>query len=227
MQTWWPWLAVAALGALHGANPANGWMFAAARGLRAGDDAQARRALWPIAVGHAVSVAMVVLAVAQGVLLDRVQAERLAGAVLIAMALYRGVRRAWPRLRAPRLPAFADARAGQAGLALWSCLMATAHGAGLMLVPALVPLCMADTPAREIVASGSLLLALAAVGVHLAVMLIVTGVLATGVCRGAAAHAGRIERMGHRFGGAFASIASRDAWTVVLALMGLGLIAFE
>src|SRR5260221_2301764 len=27
----WPWLAIAGVGALHGLNPANGWMFAAAR----------------------------------------------------------------------------------------------------------------------------------------------------------------------------------------------------
>jgi hypothetical protein len=53
-----------------------------------------------------------------------------------------------------------------------------------MLVPALIPLCMADTPAREITASGSLSLALAAVGVHTAAMLAVTGVIATGVCLG-------------------------------------------
>lgn len=64
-------------------------------------------------------------------------------------------------------------------------MMSTAHGAGLMLVPALIPLCMGDAPAaREITASGSLMLALAAVGVHTAAMLGVTGVIATGVCRG-------------------------------------------
>ena len=53
-----------------------------------------------------------------------------------------------------------------------------------MLVPALIPLCMGDAPAREITASGSLTLALAAVGVHTAAMLAVTGVIASEVCRG-------------------------------------------
>jgi hypothetical protein len=62
-------------------------------------------------------------------------------------------------------------------------MMSTAHGAGLMLVPALIPLCMGDASAREITASGSLTLALAAVGVHTAAMLAVTGVIVTGVCR--------------------------------------------
>jgi hypothetical protein len=78
----------------------------------------------------------------------------------------------------------ARAPAGHAGLALWSFMMSTAHGAGLMLVPALIPLCMGDASAREISASGSLALALAAVGAHTAAMLAVTGVIATGVCRG-------------------------------------------
>jgi hypothetical protein len=75
-------------------------------------------------------------------------------------------------------------QAGHAGIALWSFLMATAHGAGLMLVPALVPLCLAGNPARELTASGSLVLAIAAVGVHTAAMLVTTGVVAGGVCRG-------------------------------------------
>jgi hypothetical protein len=63
-----------------------------------------------------------------------------------------------------------------------------------MLVPALVPLCMGDAPAaREITASGSLLLALAAVGVHSLAMLVVTGLVAVGVCRGVDAGAGRLR----------------------------------
>jgi len=66
------------------------------------------------------------------------------------------------------------------GLALWSCLVASAHGSGLMLVPALVPLCLSAAPAREITASGSMLLALAAVAVHMAAMLAVTAALALG-----------------------------------------------
>jgi hypothetical protein len=91
------------------------------------------------------------------------------------------------RRRAGHGPARWAARTptGHAGLALWSFMMSTAHGAGLMLVPALIPLCMGDAPAaREITASGSLLLAFAAVGVHSAAMLATTGLVATGVCRG-------------------------------------------
>ena len=53
-----PWLAVAGLGALHGLNPATGWILATASGLRSGDRRRALRALAPIAAGHAASVAL-------------------------------------------------------------------------------------------------------------------------------------------------------------------------
>ncbi|MEE9147488.1 MAG: hypothetical protein V3U27_08860, partial [Candidatus Tectomicrobia bacterium] len=69
-------------------------------------------------------------------------------------------------------------RTGMAGLALWSFLMATAHGAGLMLVPVLIPLSLAATPAHEITASGSLPVSLAAIGVHTLAMFVVTGAIA-------------------------------------------------
>jgi hypothetical protein len=175
MASLWPWLAVAGVGALHGLNPATGWMFAAAWGVRSRDRAQALRALMPIAVGHATSVALVAAAVALGMSMDRVVLQALAGGLLVVVAVYHLSGRTANRARAP---------AGHAGLALWSFMMSTAHGAGLMLAPALVPLCMGDAPAREITASGSLTLALAAVGVHTAAMLVVTGVIATGACRG-------------------------------------------
>jgi hypothetical protein len=175
MASLWPWLAVAGVGALHGLNPATGWMFAAAWGVRSRDRAQALRALMPIAVGHATSVALVAVAVAPGLSMDRVVLQVLAGGLLVVVAMVHLSGRTPKRARAP---------AAHAGLALWSFMMSTLHGAGLMLVPALIPLCMGDAPAREITASGSLTLALAAVGVHTAAMLAVTGVIATGVCLG-------------------------------------------
>jgi hypothetical protein len=71
-------------------------------------------------------------------------------------------------------------KTGMMGLGFWSFLMATAHGAGLMLVPVLIPLCLAATPARELTAAGSLPIALTAIGTHMAAMLAVT--LAIAVC---------------------------------------------
>jgi hypothetical protein len=192
MASLWPWLAVAGIGALHGLNPATGWMFAAAWGVHAHDRAQALRALLPIAVGHAASVALVAGAVALGLSMDRVVLQVLAGTLLVALALHHlWRRRAVKRIAAP---------AGHAGLALWSFMMSTAHGAGLMLAPALIPLCMGDGPAREIGVSGSLLLALAAVGVHSAAMLAVTGLIATGICRGFDAVPGWLRSFGRGVG---------------------------
>lgn len=75
---------------------------------------------------------------------------------------------------------------------------------------------MADNPAREITASGSLALALAAVGVHTAAMLLTTGVIATGVCRGVALHPRLLSGM-----------APRQAWTAALAVPGVLLMALR
>jgi hypothetical protein len=94
--------------------------------------------------------------------------------------------------------------------------MASAHGAGLMLIPALVPLCLADSPAREITASGSLVLALAAVGVHTVAMLVTTGAIATGVYRGFAMHSRLSSRP-----------IARQAWTAALAITGVALMVMR
>jgi hypothetical protein len=180
MASLWPWLAVAGVGALHGLNPASGWMFAAAWGVHARDRAQALRALMPIAVGHATSVTLVAGAFSVGLSMDRAAMQVLAGGLLSVIAIYH----LSGRTRRARMPA------GKAGLALCSFMMSSAHGAGLMLVPVLMPLCMGNAPARESTASGSLTLALAAVGIHTAAMLAVTGVIAISVCRGFDAGAG-------------------------------------
>jgi len=144
-----------------------------------------------------------------GISMDRTLVQGAAGALLIGAASYRmlrGVGRRTPT----------STRAGHAGIALWAFLMATAHGAGLMLLPALMPLCLADNPAREITASGSLVLALAAIGVHTAAMLVTTGVIATGVCRGVAMHPRLLS-----------GAASRHAWTAALAVTGILLMALR
>lgn len=195
MANLWPWLAVAGAGALHGLNPASGWMLAAAVGLRSNDRAQALRALLPLALGHVASVACVAAAVVLGLSMDRVLLQTVAGVLLVGVAgLHLARRRArhMPgRARGASGHAGLAAHTGHAGLALWSFMMSTAHGAGLMLVPALVPLCMGDAAAaRPAGASGSLLLALAAVSVHSAAMLVVTGLVALGLCRGVDAGAG-------------------------------------
>jgi hypothetical protein len=164
-------------------------MFAAAWGVQSRDRAQALRALVPIAAGHAASVAVVAAAVALGLSMDRFMLQALAGVLLAVVAVYHLSGRKAKRTRTP---------VGHAGLALWSFMMSTAHGAGLMLVPALIPICMGDAPGRGITASGPLTLALAAVGVHTAAMLAVTGVIASQVCRGFDAGARLLQIRGRK-----------------------------
>ncbi len=166
------WLALAGLGVFHGINPAMGWLFAVALGLHRGSRTVVLASLVPIALGHALAVALIVLAV---VLLDRVVDPRaislVSGLVLIGWAAYH-------RLYGSRHRVRVGMRTGMAGLALWSFLMAGAHGAGLMLVPIVLPLGQGGSHAGHLPASGSLSLALAAVGVHTLAMLVVTGAIA-------------------------------------------------
>jgi hypothetical protein len=153
----WPWLAVAGAGALHGLNPCSGWGLVAACG-----GGQTLRALCAIAAGHAASMAMVATLVALGLAQEALLP--LAGVALLGAVVLMGLTR--------------RVRTGRVALSIGAFVTATAHGSGLMLVPALVPLCLSASPAREITASGSLLLALAAAGVHLATMLAVTAMAA-------------------------------------------------
>jgi len=172
----WPWLTLIALGAFHGINPAMGWLFAVALGLHRQRRAVVLTSLLPIALGHALSVALVVLAVVSlDRLFDRHTVNILSGAVLVGWAFYHWMSRSRHRVRV-------GMRTGMVGLAVWSFLMASAHGAGLMLVPALTPLDRGAAAhvhsAGHVVSSGSLSVAFAAVGVHTLAMLGVTGVIA-------------------------------------------------
>jgi hypothetical protein len=155
---------------LHGLNPATGWGFAAAWGVGSGDRTKALRALVPIGLGHLASISLVAGAVALGLSMDRVATQVVAGALLAIVAICH-----LSGHKGKRIPT------GKAGLVLWSFMMSSAHGAGLMLVPMLMPLCLGSGATREITASGSLMLALAAVGIHAAAMISVAGILAIGV----------------------------------------------
>jgi len=124
----WPWMALLGLGAFHGINPGMGWLFAVALGLQE----QRRSAVWnalpPIAVGHALSVGLVVALVALiHASIPYWVLRWIAAAVLIGFGVYRLVRARHPR--------WVGMRVGFRDLTLWSFLMASAHGAGLMLVP--------------------------------------------------------------------------------------------
>ena len=167
MQDLWPWLTVAGAGALHGVNPASGWLFAAA--LACHDKKQAIRALIPIAIGHMASLGLVAITVVYGRPMSPVLLTIVVGLLLVAGGIH--------CIGKIALPSLATA-VSHAGLTLWSLVVSTVHGTGLMLVPAFIPLCMTGSPAGKITASGSILLAFAAAGVHMMAMLITTGVMA-------------------------------------------------
>jgi hypothetical protein len=172
MSDLWPWLVLVGLGAYHGINPAMGWLFAVALGLHRQSRAVVLEALIPIAIGHALSVAIVAaLVVLAGFVLDQSLIQITAGLVLIGWA-------AWHWHYGSRHRVRVGMTTGMGGLALWSFLMASAHGAGLMLVPVLLPMGVAGGHAAHASARGSLVTALAAIGVHTAAMLAVTGLVA-------------------------------------------------
>ncbi|HEV2365074.1 MAG TPA: hypothetical protein VGS12_12860 [Caulobacteraceae bacterium] len=165
----WPWLALAGLGLFHGLNPAMGWLFAVGLGMHRRSAKVVALALGPIALGHAVSVALfVALFLAFGLMLDHRLLLLAGGAVLVGWGLWLTIvgHRGAPRI---------GMRTGWLGLGLWSFLMASAHGAGLMLVPIILPMCSSHGPGAAHLAPGAAPLLLAAVAVHSAVMLTTIG----------------------------------------------------
>ncbi|HEY8551391.1 MAG TPA: hypothetical protein VIL35_15650 [Vicinamibacterales bacterium] len=120
--------ALAGLGAFHGINPGMGWLFAVALGLQENRRAAVWKALLPLGTGHALAVAAVVLVAAAGRMVLAGDAVKYGtGVLLLLLGVQRLVRHRHPR--------FGGMRVGLAGLTAWSFLMATAHGAGLMVVP--------------------------------------------------------------------------------------------
>jgi hypothetical protein len=170
----WPWFALAALGFYHGINPAMGWLFAVALGLHRKSQNIVLLSLIPIGLGHAAAVAAVLAAVLMlGFVIDRVVLTRLAAAALIGWAM-------WHALYGHRHRLFVGMQTGLLGLALWSFLVASAHGAGLMLIPALLPLCTMSAPASQFT-SDAVPLALAALAVHTGAMLAAIAVISIAV----------------------------------------------
>ncbi|CAL1240379.1 hypothetical protein [Candidatus Methylocalor cossyra] len=126
------WLALAGLGAYHGLNPGMGWLFAVALGLQRRDPRAVLLALPPIALGHAAAVGAIALVLAGGRFWLELSTLRLVTAcTLLAFGFYK----CFTYYRHPR---WVGMRVGPRELVLWSALMGTAHGAGLMAAPFLV-----------------------------------------------------------------------------------------
>jgi hypothetical protein len=126
------WQAMLLLGAYHGINPGMGWLFAVALGMQRRSAWGVWRALPPIALGHAASVAAVLVAAAiVGVVVPMAAMQASVAIVLIALGVYRLWRHRHPRCGGMQV--------GFRDLTIWSFLMASAHGAGLMLLPFVMP----------------------------------------------------------------------------------------
>jgi len=178
MKVLWPWLVLVGLGAFHGINPGMGWLFAVALGLQEQSQRAVRRALLPIALGHAASISVIVLAVG---LLQAVLPEQV---LRYLCAVLLGVFGLWRLVRA-RHPRWVGMRVGFRDLMLWSFLMASAHGAGLMLVPLLLQWPAPDASHARLLAAlwpqaaaTSPALVLAAVSVHTLSLFLVTSAIA-------------------------------------------------
>ena len=129
----WPWAALFFLGAYHGVNPGMGWLFAVALGMQKKSASAVWQSLVPIAAGHFVAIGLVVGAAAiAGAVLPLRYVKIAAACILLAFGLHRLIRKSHPR--------WGGMQIGFRDLSIWSFLMASAHGAGFMLLPILLKL---------------------------------------------------------------------------------------
>jgi hypothetical protein len=165
-----PWLAIVGFGAYHGLNPGMGWLFALSLGLQQ----QSARALWlallPIAAGHAASVGIFALLVHLGARFIPLRPLEIGTAALL---LVFGLFKLFNYYRHPK---WVGMKVGMGDLFGWSFLMATAHGAGLMVTPALLGVAHQHASHQMPMTQGAGLFL--AVALHTTVMLLVMGLVA-------------------------------------------------
>jgi hypothetical protein len=167
----WAWLTFAGLGTFHGLNPAMGWLFAVALGVHQQSRTIVMASLIPIAIGHAASVGFVAgLLLIAGTLVPPHPVRIGSGLLLLGWAAYH-----WRFGHRHRVRF--GMQVGLWGLAAWSFLMATAHGAGLMLWPIVMASCV-STGSNETAFAAPFPTALAGIGLHTSAMLITTAFIA-------------------------------------------------
>jgi hypothetical protein len=168
------WAMLVALGAFHGINPGMGWLFAVALGMQERRRGAVLRALIPLGAGHVLAVAGAVgAALAIGFAVPLAWLRWPIAALLVSLGALRFVRHGHRR--------WAGMRVGMCGLMVWSFLMATAHGAGLMVVPVFLGMTMSGTMghAHHQAAPGAGAgAAVLATGLHAAGYLAVTALIA-------------------------------------------------
>jgi hypothetical protein len=168
-----PWMALLLLGAFHGINPGMGWLFAVALGMQENRSAAVWRALLPLGLGHACAIAVALLVVIlAGMMIPTDVLRWPIGGVLILFGVRRLLRHGHPR--------WGSMRIGMAGLTVWSFLVATAHGAGLMVVPVWLQGRQAvdGAHAGHVQAAADLASGMTATAVHGASYLLVTALIA-------------------------------------------------
>jgi len=174
---WWMLL----LGAYHGINPGMGWLFAVALGIQEQKGSAVAKSIIPLAVGHALAIATVVLATALlGMVVPLTTVRYCVAAFLIGLGIWSLVKHWHPR--------WVRMQVGFRDLTVWSFLMASAHGAGLMVVPVLLGSGTVEAAERmaghhQMAASVSPLVGMIASLVHTAAYLAITGALAWVVYR--------------------------------------------
>lgn len=179
----WSWISLVLMGGFHGLNPAMGWLFAVALGLQERRVRAVAAAMGPIAIGHALSIAGIVAIVwLLGTVFPQAILTVAGGASMLIFAIYKMASRF-------RHPSWVGMRVSSRDLVAWSFLMATAHGAGLMLLPPLlalrgdaVPIAAAHAGHRMPQSPTSdfegLLTSLLAVGLHTVGMFVIAGTIA-------------------------------------------------
>src|SRR5438445_4081658 len=169
------------LGAYHGINPGMGWLFAVALGIQEQKGTAVVKSLIPIAIGHALAIGAVVLTAAVlGMTLPLAAIRYSVAAILIGLGIYSLVRHQHPR--------WVRMQVGFRDLTVWSFLMASAHGAGLMVVPVLLRSNTVEAQDQmaghnHMASVASPLAGMVATGVHTVAYLAVTGLVASVVYR--------------------------------------------
>ena len=164
------------LGAYHGINPAMGWLFAVALGMQEQRGSAVARSLVPIALGHALAIGSVVLVAAiVGTALPLLSIRYSVAALLVGLGIF-GLVRHWH-------PRWVRMRVGFRDLTAWSFLMASAHGAGLVVLPLLLGSSTVEAQAHmasncHMASTTSPLAGMFATGVHTLGYLSVTGLVA-------------------------------------------------
>jgi hypothetical protein len=134
----WPWVGLLGLGVFHGLNPGMGWLFAVALGMQERRRSAVWRAMVPLTLGHALATGVTVaLTIVAGAAVPAGMLKWPVAAALCGFGIYRLLRH--------RHATGGGMRMGMMGLTGWSFLMASCHGAGLMVLPILLGITTAST----------------------------------------------------------------------------------